>query len=279
MSIIDILKEACNLIYNKIRLLVVTRQGNEKLGRGAGGDISRRIDVVAEAAVVEIFKKHNFKPTIIAEESGTIEGNDDGFLIMDAIDGTTNTSRAIPFYCCSLAYATNVKLSSVVASAVIDLPRGELYHASDQRGAFMNNTQIHVSKSFQFAESNNHGFLIMDAIDGTTNTSRAIPFYCCSLAYATNVKLSSVVASAVIDLPRGELYHASDQRGAFMNNTQIHVSKSFQFAESNNLDDILVGLNLSGASPENIMRLLNVISNTNHIRHFGANALELCFLA
>jgi myo-inositol-1(or 4)-monophosphatase len=200
MAILDILKEACNQVYDQTRGLVGTRQGNEKLGRGAGGDISRRIDVVAEAAVVEIFKKQNFKPTIIAEESGTIEGNDDGFLIIDAIDGTTNTSRAIPFYCCSLAYATNVKLSSVVASAVIDLPRGELYHASDQRGAFMNNTQI-------------------------------------------------------------------------------HVSKSFQFAESNNLDDILVGLNLSGASPENIMRLLNVISNTNHIRHFGANALELCFLA
>jgi myo-inositol-1(or 4)-monophosphatase len=52
-----------------------------------------------------------------------------------------------------------------------------------------------------------------------------------------------------------------------------------QFAESNNQDNILVGLNLSGASPENIMRLVNVISNVNHIRHFGANALELCFLA
>ena len=54
MAILDILKEACNQVYDQTRGLVGTRQGNEKLGRGAGGDISRRIDVVAEAAVVEI---------------------------------------------------------------------------------------------------------------------------------------------------------------------------------------------------------------------------------
>ncbi len=70
MNVLDLLKEACNQVYFQTRGLVGTNQGNEKLGRGAGGDISRRIDVVAEAAVMEIFKKHNFKPTIVAEESG-----------------------------------------------------------------------------------------------------------------------------------------------------------------------------------------------------------------
>jgi myo-inositol-1(or 4)-monophosphatase len=64
-----------------------------------------------------------------------------------------------------------------------------------------------------------------------------------------------------------------------MNNTQIQVSKSLKFADSDNLDDILVGLNLSGASSGVIMSLLKVISNVNHIRQFGANALELCYLA
>ncbi|MFZ0510881.1 MAG: inositol monophosphatase family protein, partial [Candidatus Nitrosopolaris sp.] len=200
MDILNILKEACNQVYDQTRGMVGTEQGNEKLGRGAGGDISRRIDVVAEGAVMEIVKKHGFNPTIIAEESGRIEGEDDGFLVIDAIDGTTNTSRAIPFYCCSLAYATDFKLSSV--------------------------------------------------IDG-----------------------------AIIDLSRGDLYYASDQRGAFMNNTQMHVSTSFELGDSNNLDDILVGLNISGASPQIIMSLLKVISNANHVRHFGANALELCYFA
>jgi myo-inositol-1(or 4)-monophosphatase len=200
IDILDLLKEACNQVYYQTRGLVGTKQGNEKLGRGAGGDISRRIDIVAEAAVMEIVKKHNFSPTIVGEESGTIDGEDDGYLVMDAIDGTTNTSRAIPFYCCSLAYATDVKLTSVIDAAVIDLSRGDLYHASAQGGAFMNNTQI-------------------------------------------------------------------------------RVSKSFKFADSENLDEILVGMNLSGASSGVMMSLLKVISNVTHIRQFGANALELCYLA
>jgi myo-inositol-1(or 4)-monophosphatase len=200
MNVLNLLKEACNQVYFQTRGLVGTNQGNEKLGRGAGGDISRRIDVVAEAAVMEIFKKHNFKPTIVAEESGMIDGEDGGFLVMDAIDGTTNTSRTIPFYCCSLAYATDVKLASVIDAAIIDLSRGDLYYASDQRGAFMNNTPMQVSKSLKI-------------VDG------------------------------------------------------------------DNLDDILVGMNLSGASQGVMMSLLKVISNVNHIRQFGANALELCYLA
>ncbi|HET7149302.1 MAG TPA: inositol monophosphatase family protein [Candidatus Nitrosopolaris sp.] len=200
MDTLDLLKEACIQVYRQTRGLIGTKQGNEKLGRGAGGDISRRIDIVAEGEVMEIVKKHNFNPTIIAEESGTIDGEDAGFLVMDAIDGTTNTSRALPFYCCSLAYATDVNLTSVTDAAIIDLSRGDLYHASDKRGAFMNNTRI-------------------------------------------------------------------------------HASSSSKFAESDDLDDILVGLNLSGASPKVMMRLLKVISNVNHIRQFGANALELCYLA
>ena len=63
-----------------------------------------------------------------------------------------------------------------------------------------------------------------------------------------------------------------------MNNTQISVSKSFELGNSDNLDYILVGLNISVFSGDQ-MNLLNVISKANHIRHFGANALELCYFA
>jgi myo-inositol-1(or 4)-monophosphatase len=200
MDIVNILKEACKEVHEQTKPIIGTEQGNEKLGRGAGGDISRKIDIVAEAGVMETIRKHDFNPTVIAEESGRIAGKDQGFLVIDAIDGTTNTSRAIPFYCCSLAYALDFKLSSVIHGAVMDLSRGDLYYASNQQGAFMNNTQIHVNKS-------------------------------------------------------PDLY------------------------DSNNLDEILVGVNISGASPEILMNLFKVISKANHVRHFGANALELCYFA
>ena len=65
--------------------------------------------------------------------------------------------------------------------------------------------------------------LIMDAIDGSTNAVRGVPFFCCSLAYATENKLSSVSAGIVQDLSNGDAYWASSGKGAFLNGTPMHV--------------------------------------------------------
>ena len=186
-------------VHKQTRNIIGTEQGNKEFGKGAGGDTSRMIDLVAEKAVIETIKRHNFSPTIIGEECGRIEG-DDGFLIMDAIDGTTNAIRNIPFYCCSLAYATDYKLSSVIDAAIIDLVSADLYYASKNKGAYMNNDRISVKR-----------------IDDLTRT--------------------------------------------------------------NQNKDIMIGMNISGVSEDIIARLSKIICKANHARHFGANALELCYFA
>ena len=145
MIIIDILKDACRQVYEQTKNLIGTVEGSQKFGKGAGGDISRKVDLVAEKTVIDTIKRNKFKPTIIGEECGTIKG-EKGFLIMDAIDGTTNASRGIPFCCCSLAYAIDYKLSSVVDAAIIDLARGDLYYASKGTGAYLNGNKIEVRK-------------------------------------------------------------------------------------------------------------------------------------
>jgi myo-inositol-1(or 4)-monophosphatase len=195
---IETLKTACIEVRNGVKDLVGTPEGNAKMGPGAGGDISRRIDLVAETKVIETVKLSGKNPTIIGEECGTIAGNaNDGFIIMDAIDGTTNVTRSIPFNCCSLAFATDSKMSSVVDSAIIDIARGDLYYASKGKGAFVNGSKISVRKT-----------------------------------------------------------------------------------DNDNLeDDIIAGVNISGISQELLKSIGPIISKLNHIRVFGANALELCFLA
>ena len=115
----------------------------------------------------------------------------------------------------------------------------------------------------------------MDAIDGTTNVTRSIPFNCCSLAYATDSKMSSVVDAAIIDIARGDLYYASKDKGAFLNGNKITVRKTDNIGG----DDIIGGVNISGISQELLQSIGPIISKLNHIRVFGANALELCFLA
>ncbi|MDF2769631.1 MAG: suhB [Nitrososphaeraceae archaeon] len=201
MLIIDILKESCNEVYQNTKHLIGTIEGNKKFGRGAGGDISRKIDLDAEKAVIDTIQRYHFKPTIIGEECGRIQGKDGGFLIMDAIDGTMNASRGLPFYCCSLAYSIDYRLSSVVDAAVIDLTTGDIYHASKEKGAYWNKDRIYARRSSSSSSSN----------------------------------------------------------------------RSQQ--------DMLIGMNISGISADTINRLSRLISKAIHIRHFGANALELCYFA
>jgi myo-inositol-1(or 4)-monophosphatase len=202
MLIIDILKESCNEVYQNTKHLIGTIEGNKKFGRGAGGDISRKIDLDAEKAVIDTIQRYHFEPTIIGEECGRIQGKDDGFLIMDAIDGTMNASRGLPFYCCSLAYSIDYRLSSVVDAAVIDMTTGDIYHASKEKGAFWNKDRIYARRS------------------RSSNRSKQ-------------------------DLQQ----------------------------------DMLIGMNISGISADTINRLSRLISKAIHIRHFGANALELCYFA
>lgn len=187
---ITALNDACRQVYARTGALAGTARGSRQMGRGAGGDISRKIDLVAEKTVLEVLKKRGIDATIIGEECGRIEGK--------------------------------------------------------------------------------KGFVIMDGIDGTTNAVRRIPFYCCSLAYATEFKLSAVTHAAVIDLVTGDLYYASKGSGAFLNGKRLRAKGT---------GDMVVGMNVSGIGPDVVGRLSPVMSKVGHARQFGAIALEMCFLA
>ncbi len=192
---LQILKDACRRVYAETEKLIGTPQAGTKFNLGAGGDISRRIDLVAENAVIQTVRESNKNPTIIGEECGIINGTE-GFLVMDAVDGTTNASRGVPFCCCSLAYATDSKLRGVTDAAVIDLATGDLYYASKNDGAYLNENKIQVTRK--------------DIVD---------------------------------------------------------------------YDDMIAGVNISGISKDTLMSLTPLIIRLKHVRHFGANALELCYLA
>jgi myo-inositol-1(or 4)-monophosphatase len=192
MMIIDILKEACLQVHETIKGLAGTPVGSRQMGRGAGGDISRRIDLIAEKTVIDVIRKRSIDASIIGEECGRIEGK--------------------------------------------------------------------------------QGYIIIDAIDGTTNAICGIPFFCCSVAYATDFYLSTVADAAIIDLARGDLYYASKNRGAFLNGKRIFVKRE-------PTSDSTIGINVSGVKPAIVERLAPIIAEATHIRQFGANALEMCFIA
>ena len=147
MEIIDILREASKKVYENVRYLAGTPDAAGDYGRGAGGDISRKIDIVAEKTVLDYLKEINFECVVLGEECGRVElsSNPKGYVIMDAIDGSANAVRGVPYFCCSLAFATEDKLSSVTDAVVTNLSNGDHYWATKGSGAFLNNTKIHVN--------------------------------------------------------------------------------------------------------------------------------------
>jgi myo-inositol-1(or 4)-monophosphatase len=215
--ILDILIESAKNVYSEIKDLLGTSEGASKISLGAGGDISRKIDIVAETAVLNTIKSNNISPVIIGEECGIVN---------------------------------------------------------------LNNSSYSSSSS----NNNNKGFVIMDAVDGTTNAIRGIPFSCCSLAFANEFKLSSVTDAVVLDLFTGDIYSASKQKGSFFNNKKISVRNEKDFSSITSLEDlksidVLIGANVSGIPLNILYEISKVISFSSHIRHFGANALELCYFA
>jgi myo-inositol-1(or 4)-monophosphatase len=229
--ILDILIESSKNVYSEIKDLLGTREGASKISLGAGGDISRKIDIVAETAVLNTIKSNNISPVIIGEECGIVNLNK--------------------------SFSSSSSSSSSFSSS---------------------------SSSSSSSNNNDNGFVIMDAVDGTTNAIRGIPFSCCSLAFANEFKLSSVTDAVVLDLFTGDIYSASKQKGSFFNNKKISVRNEKDFSSITSLEDlksidVLIGTNVSGVPSHILGEISKVISFSSHIRHFGANALELCYFA
>ncbi len=146
MEVIEVLRDVSKLVYENVNHLAGTAEAAGDYGVGAGGDISRNIDIIAEKTVLDYLKKINFECIVLGEECGRVElsHNSKGYLIMDAIDGSANAVRGLPFFCCSLAFATENKLSSITDAVVTNLATGDLYWASKGKGSFLNGKAIHV---------------------------------------------------------------------------------------------------------------------------------------
>jgi myo-inositol-1(or 4)-monophosphatase len=126
----------------------------------------------------------------------------------------------------------------------------------------------------EFGETHNQCYVTVDPIDGTTNLVHGLPFYASSIAISTKPALSAVFAALVTDLAHDTTYTALKGKGAYRNGEKIASSTR------NSLEDAMVGLDLNSYKVKEIApQLTGLIQKTKHIRHFGANALELCYVA
>ncbi|MCL5949284.1 MAG: D-fructose 1,6-bisphosphatase [Candidatus Bathyarchaeota archaeon] len=117
-------------------------------------------------------------------------------------------------------------------------------------------------------------YVTVDPIDGTTNLMHGLPFYASSIAVSQKPELNDVYAGMVVDLSHGVTYTAFKGEGAYRDGKKMETSKT------TSLDAAVVGLDLNTyKAKEGVPKVTALIVNTRHIRHFGANALEVCYVA
>jgi myo-inositol-1(or 4)-monophosphatase len=114
---------------------------------------------------------------------------------------------------------------------------------------------------------------IIDPIDGSSNFERGIPFYCTSVAIAKGASLGDTEFGIVRNLVTGDVYTATRGEGAKKNGRRIRTSETVE------LSTAVVGMDISRASQRTLKGLLPLIARVERQVHYGANALELCFMA
>ena len=105
-------------------------------------DLVTEADEKAERTVKEILGEAFPNYGELAEESGELEGEEDARWIIDPLDGTTNCTHGVPFFCTSIALE---RAGEVVVSVVHDPMANETYAAERGGGATLNGKPITVS--------------------------------------------------------------------------------------------------------------------------------------
>lgn len=105
-------------------------------------DLVTDADLAAEAAALAVIRDACPDDAIVTEESGHLDGSSPRRWIVDPLDGTTNFAHGHPHLAVSVAVEVD---GEIVAGAVGDPFRRELFRAARGDGAWLNGARLAVS--------------------------------------------------------------------------------------------------------------------------------------
>ncbi|CDR34580.1 inositol monophosphatase family protein [Criblamydia sequanensis] len=115
------------------------------------GDLVTEADNASEYAITTIIKKHFPSHPIIGEEGGLIPSKDTDYLwAIDPLDGTTNYTHQMPVFAISIGLL--YKMEPVVG-LVYNPITNELFKAIKEKGAYLNDRQLFVTKTETLSKS------------------------------------------------------------------------------------------------------------------------------
>ncbi|HKK54172.1 MAG TPA: inositol monophosphatase family protein [Patescibacteria group bacterium] len=106
-------------------------------------EILTAADVAAEKEIIKTIRKSFPEHQILAEESGETKSKSDYKWFIDPLDGTTNFSMHNPLWATSIGLSYKNK---VVLAVIYSPTLNEFFYAEKDKGAYLNNKKIKVSK-------------------------------------------------------------------------------------------------------------------------------------
>lgn len=142
-------REAGKIILNyyETNMEVGTKKGNP---RNLVTEADKEADALIRKVILEAFPDHS----IVSEENEPKKGNE-FFWYIDPLDGTTNYTRHISYFCVSIALA---KGNELLVGVIYNPVTSELYMAKAGEGAFLNGKALKTSNARELAQS----FVCMD---------------------------------------------------------------------------------------------------------------------
>ena len=122
--------------FGEVEKLQVSKKGPR--------DFVTKTDKRVEKILIEELSKTKKNFSFLAEESGNIKNKDkENIWIIDPIDGTTNFLHGIPHFAICIAHQSK---GEILSGLIFDPIKDEMFFAEKDKGAFLNNQRLRVSK-------------------------------------------------------------------------------------------------------------------------------------
>ena len=122
--------------FGEVEKLQVSKKGPH--------DFVTKTDRHVEKILIEELSKSKKNYSFITEEAGRINNKDkENIWIIDPIDGTTNFLHGIPHFAISIAFKAK---EEILSALIFDPIKDEMFFAEKNKGAFLNNQRLRVSK-------------------------------------------------------------------------------------------------------------------------------------
>ena len=212
--------------FGEVEKLQVSKKGPR--------DFVTKTDRHVEKVLIEELSNTKKNYSFITEETGTIKNKDkENIWIIDPIDGTTNFLHGIPHFAICIAHQSK---NEILSGLIFDPIKDEMFFAEKDKGAFLNNQRLRVSKKNSLDDclfSSNHEGLKYSNLNMRCSGSAAL-----DLAYVPSVRLDGFFQNKINlwDVAAGALL--IKEAGGIVNDIdKFHINKIDIKASSDAISD------------------------------------------